>query len=139
MGRIAKAFALFLTLTIAMSCLPLLTVKPAHAMPNVHLDYTKTTITLQETVNFTAQVSYQANITWYLDDMNVKSEINTQSNFTFIPKTTGVYFVKLSVEGFTNPPPIEAIEIRVLESVSDSESPFEFVTPWVWENHQNLL
>ena len=86
MGRIAKAFALFLTLTIAMSCLPLLTVKPAHAMPNVHLDYTKTTITLQETVNFTAQVSYQANITWYLDDINVKSEINTQSNFTFIPK-----------------------------------------------------
>ncbi len=35
MGRISKAFAFFLTLIIAMSCLTLLVVKPTYAQSNV--------------------------------------------------------------------------------------------------------
>jgi hypothetical protein len=109
----------------------------AYAMPNVHIDYTKTTITLHETVNFTAQVSYPANITWYCDDINVQSEFSTFSCYTFIPKAVGVYFVKLSVDGFTNPPPIGAIKVTVIEYAYESP-PFQFVTPWVWESPPKL-
>lgn len=101
----------------------------ANAMPNVHLDYTKTTITLHETVNFTAQVSYSANITWFCDDINVQSEFSTASNYTFIPKAVGVYYIKLSVNGFTNPPPMESTKVTVIEDQTTSPTPTPYPVP----------
>ena len=77
----------------------------ANAHASVKLDYSKTIITLNETVVFKAEVSEISNITWYCDDVAVKSEWATSSNYTFIPKAIGTYLIKLSVDGFTNPPP----------------------------------
>ena len=106
-----------------------LSFQTANAMPNVNLDYTKTTITLHETVNFTAQVSYSANITWFCDDVNVQSGFSTSSNYTFIPKAVGVYYIKLSVNGFTNPPPIGATKVTVIEVQTTSPIPSPTLSP----------
>jgi hypothetical protein len=100
-----------------------------NAMPNVNLDYTKTTISIYETVNFTAQVSYSANITWFCDDVNVQSEFSTSSNYTFMPKAVGVYYFKLYVDGFTNPPPMGPTKVTVTEyadPVPISLKPFSY-------------
>lgn len=65
------------SLVIALSIIFVLTTatfQAADAMVSVKLDYSKTTITLNETVEFRAEVSSIANITWYCDDVPVQSE-----------------------------------------------------------------
>lgn len=86
----------------------------ANAHASVKLDYSKTIITLNETVVFKAEASEISNITWYCDDVAVKSEWATSSNYTFIPKAIGTYLIKLSVDGFTNPPPSGPTKVTVI-------------------------
>ena len=91
-----------------------------NAHTSVKLDYSKTTITLNETVEFKAEATSLSNITWYLDDVAVKSEWATSSNYTFIPKALGTYFIKLSVDGFTNPPPMGPTRVTVVSESTQS-------------------
>ena len=48
-------------------------------------------------------VKPSSSIKWYCDDVLVKSEYAQHSNYTFTPRALGTYFIKLSVDGFTNP------------------------------------
>jgi hypothetical protein len=79
---------------------------PAHsvnALQSVSEGSTKTTITLNESVDFWVDVKPSSRINWYCDDVLAKSEYSLHSNYTFNPKATGTYLISLSVAGFTKP------------------------------------
>jgi len=91
------AFALMLSFSLAA------TFHSTNGLDSVKEDSTKTTITLNETVEFWVDVKPTSFLKWYCNDVIVKSEYATHSNYTFIPKSVGIYYIELSVDGFTKP------------------------------------
>jgi hypothetical protein len=119
--------ALIITCALAFLVLTqLATVNTANAAMSIEENFTKTTITLNETVQFSAKVSFPVNITWYCNDVLVQSDFAATSNYTFIPKTVGTYYVKLSVAGFTKPS--GPTKVTVVEQTT-SPSPTRTATP----------
>jgi hypothetical protein len=119
--------ALIITCALAFLVLSqLATVNTAIAAMSIEEDFTKTTITLNENVQFSVKVSFPVNITWYCNDVLVQSDFAATSNYTFIPKTVGTYYVKLSVAGFTKPS--GPTKVTVVEQTT-SPSPTRTATP----------
>jgi hypothetical protein len=117
-----------ISLVIALSVILVTTIatfQTGNAIASVKYDYTRTTITLNETVEFSAEVSSFSNMTWFCDDVAVQSELGMSSNYTFIPKALGTYLIKLSVDGFTNPPPMGPTKVTVIAEPKPSPTPIQ--------------
>ncbi len=94
---VATTVALMLVFIIAA------TFHSANGLDSVKEDSTKTTITLNETVDIWVDVKPASLIKWCCNGILVQSEYATHSNYTFIPKSVGIYYIELSVDGFTKP------------------------------------
>jgi hypothetical protein len=90
---------LVITITLVAAFLITTTLPPVNA--NAGSDYQEYTITINETVDFSVDASpHNASIQWFCDGVLVKSEYASYSNYTFVPKTTGIHEIKYSVYGF---------------------------------------
>ena len=121
-----------ISLAIALSAIlvaTFATFQTGNAVASVKYDYTKTTITLNETVEFSAEVNSFSNMTWFCDDVAVQSGLGMSSAYTFIPKAIGTYFIKLSVDGFTNPPPAGPTRVTVIAEPITSPTPTHLQKP----------
>ena len=96
-----SALSIVIILVVAVSLMA--PVHPVNALVSVSQGSTKTTITLNETVDFWVDVNPSSSIQWYCDNVLVNSEFTSHSNYTFTPKAIGTYMIKLSVAGFTKP------------------------------------
>jgi len=97
------------------------------ATMSIKEDFTKTTITLNETVKFSVEVNFPVNITWYCNDARVQSDYASVSNYTFVPVAIGIYYIKLSVAGFTKPS--GPTKVTVLEQQIITQNPTLTPTP----------
>ena len=96
-----SAIVLFIISFVAVSMMA--SFHPVDALVSVNEDSSKTTITLNDSVDFWVDVNPSSRINWYCDNVLVKSEYSSHSNYTFTPKATGTYMIQLSVDGFTKP------------------------------------
>jgi hypothetical protein len=113
------------TIFLSIAVITLALIQNVNALSSVKLDCSRTTITLNETVQFRAEVNPTASIIWYCNDTIVQSEYSSSSSYTFIPKAIGTYFIKLSVDGFTNPPPSGPTRVTVVHELGPSITPTE--------------
>jgi hypothetical protein len=99
---------------------------------SVQEDFSNTTITVNQTVEFSAKVNPASNIKWYCGDVLEKSEFASSSNYTFIPKATGTYWIALTVNGATNP--IGPTKVRVIAESTSNPTPTQMQTPTQSQN-----
>ncbi len=97
------------------------------------------TIYLNQAVDIYAQVSYvqsgtvpPSTFVWYVNEIAVKSDVIGSSTFTFAPTALGVYNITVTVNGETN-------SKLVTVNVISKSTPFNFVTPWVWDSPPKLI
>jgi hypothetical protein len=117
----ATAFTLMLVFSIAA------TFHSTNGLDSVEEDSTKTTITLNETVEFCVDVNPASFIKWYCNDVLIQSDYATHSNYTFIPKSVGIYYIELSVDGFTKPS--GPTKVAVVEQPVATPTPTQTPTP----------
>ena len=106
------------------------------ALVSVSQGSTKTTITLNEFVDFWVDVNPSVSIQWYCNDVLVQSEYTSHSNYTFTPKSIGTYMIKLSVAGFTKPSgPTKVTVISTPISPTTTQTPQSSVIRFYNDTH----
>jgi hypothetical protein len=113
--------ALIILVALAIACSMASIFQSARALESVRMDSSKTTITLSENVDFWVDVKPVSFIEWYCDDVLAKSEYGSHSNYTFIPKSKGTFYIELVVDGFTKPS--GPIKVTVVKEIADTQTP----------------
>lgn len=117
---------LIMLVALAIACSMTSIFQSTRALESVRMDSSKTTITLSESVDFWVDVKPTSFIEWYCDDVLAKSEYGSQSNYTFIPKSTGTFYIELVVDGFTKPS--GPIKVTVVKETAATQTPTQTPT-----------
>jgi hypothetical protein len=72
---------------------------PSQQSSPTNHDYAEYTISMNETLDFQVGTDRNASIQWYCDEVLVKSEYASFSNYTFVANSTGVHWIRYSVYG----------------------------------------